>query len=64
MPTNGFCNEQRNDIKPTSVQTQVKRKDFKPTSCFGLDRWRPRFDEVMKCERKRRKGSEKGENFG
>ena len=64
MPSNGFCNGQRNDFKPTSVQTQVKRKDFKPTSCFGLDRWRPRFDEVMKCERKRREGSEKGENFG
>ena len=50
MPSNGFCNGQRND--------------FKPTSCFGLDRWRPRFDGVMKCERKQREGSEKGENFG
>ena len=64
MPSNGFCNGQRNDFKPTSVQTQVKRNDFKPTSCFSLDRWRPRFDGVMKCERKRREGSEKGENFG
>ena len=50
LPSNGFCNEQRND--------------FKPTLCFGLDHWRPRFDGVMKCERKRRKGSEMGENFG
>ena len=50
MPSNGFCNERRND--------------FKPTSCFGLDRWRPRFDGVMKCERKQREGSGKGENFG
>ena len=64
MPSNGFCNGQRNDFKPTSVQTQVKRNDFKPTSCFGLDRWRSRFDGVMKCERKKREGSEKGENFG
>ena len=64
MPSNGSCNGQRNDIKPTLVQTQVKRNDFKPTSCFSLDRWRLRFDGVMKCERKWRKGSEKGENFG
>ena len=63
MPSNGFCKGQRNDFKPTLVQTQVKRNDFKPTSCFGLDRWRPRFDGVMKCERKRREGSKKGEKF-
>ena len=49
MPSNGFCNGQRNDVKPTL--------------CFGLDCWRPRFDGVMKCERKRREGSEKEGKF-
>ena len=49
LPSNGFCNEQRND--------------FQPTLCFDLDHWRPRFDGVMQCERKWREGSEKGEKF-
>ena len=49
MPSNGFCNGQRND--------------FKPTLSFGLDCWRPRFDGVMKCERKHREGSEKEGKF-
>ena len=34
--SNGLCDGQRNDFKPTSVQTQLQRNDLKPTLCFDF----------------------------
>ena len=34
--SNALCDGQRNDFKPTSIQTQLQRNDLKPTLCFDL----------------------------
>ena len=60
MTSNGFCNGQSSN---SLFRFRFRCREIGWVSCFGLDRWRPRFDGVMKCERKRREGSEKEGKF-